>query len=127
VTTPWGPIQPPVVIGSLRRRPHCCLSFFDRSGELLEWLFGELLDRALDGGTDTVTVGSVDGGFSITVEGSGVDPQRYRGTVDPLLTDRRAAVSEVARAHGWDAAVTVTESGGARVAITGIAGGSDPD
>jgi signal transduction histidine kinase len=94
-----------------------------RVAELLENLFRNAVEH---GGEDvTVTVGDVDDGFYVADDGSGV-PVEERGdvfdtgysTADDGTGFGLSIVRDIVNAHGWDIAVTDSESGGARFEIT---------
>jgi signal transduction histidine kinase len=75
----------------------------------------------------TVTVGDCDGGFYIADDGRGVPAELRDGLFEPGSSGEGGGlglglsiVSRVAQAHGWEVAVTESESGGARFEVTGV-------
>jgi PAS domain S-box-containing protein len=98
-----------------------------RLKELLENLFRNAIEH---GGQElTVTVGDCTGGFYVADDGEGIDTE-IREMVFEIgytMTDNGtgfglAIAEEIVEAHGWDISVTESESGGARLEITGIDG-----
>lgn len=97
----------------------------DRLHQLFENLFANAVDH---GGADvTIRVGPMDGGFYVADTGPGI-PEAQRATVFDhgfTTTDDGSGfglslVQTIVGAHGWDIAVTESDTGGARFEITGI-------
>jgi PAS domain S-box-containing protein len=94
-----------------------------RLKQLLENLFRNAVEH---GEGVTVTVGDLDDGFYVADDGPGI-PAADRETVFEVghstVVDGTgfglSIVREIAEAHGWDVAVTDSESGGARFEIRG--------
>ncbi|MFB6072258.1 MAG: histidine kinase N-terminal 7TM domain-containing protein [Halobacterium sp.] len=82
---------------------------------------------AAPGGGVTVTVGATDDGFYVADDGVGV-PEDDRAAVFErgYTTDEDgtglglAIVRDIADAHGWQVAMTDSDAGGVRVAVTGV-------
>lgn len=69
----------------------------------------------------TVHVGETDGGFYVADDGSGIPPEEREAVFERGYTTSEegtglglSIVDEIARAHGWEAVVTESRSGGAR-------------
>nr|WP_245758281.1 PAS domain S-box protein [Halogeometricum limi] len=93
----------------------------------LRQLLENLLKNAVDHGGSTVTVGDLPGGFYVADDGPGIPPTDRDRVFDPgYSTDTSgtgfglAIVSRIVDAHGWEIAVSESESGGARFEITGV-------
>ena len=93
--------------------------------QLLENLARNAVEHA---GTDvSVTVGDLDDGFYVADDGPGI-PQAEREavlesghtTADDGTGYGLGIVEGIADAHGWDIAVTASETGGARFEFTGV-------
>ncbi|MDF9744975.1 PAS domain S-box protein [Natrinema salsiterrestre] len=104
----------------------------DRFRQLLENLFRNALDHGIpDGGTSadlTVSVGDCEDGIYVADTGRGIPPDEREEVFDVGYTTAEdgtgfglGIVTRVAEAHGWDLAVTESESGGARFELTGVA------
>jgi signal transduction histidine kinase len=77
----------------------------DQQSLLRPAAFGNAIEH---GGDDvTVTVGTLESGYSSTAEGTGFG---------------LAIVADIAAAHGWEIRATDSESGGVRFEITGVEG-----
>jgi signal transduction histidine kinase len=79
-----------------------------------------------DGDGVTVTIGDLPDGFSVADDGPGIPPDERDRVFDAGYSSGRegtgfglAIVAEVAAAHGWSVTVTESETGGARVELTG--------
>ena len=96
-----------------------------RLKQLLENLFRNAIEH---GGEDvTVTVGSLDDGFYVADDGSGVPAADRERIFDDGYSSTQAGtglglsiVAEIADAHGWTVDVTDGADGGARFEITGV-------
>ena len=97
----------------------------DRLRQLVE----NLLKNAVDhGGPDvTVTVGGLPNGFYVADDGPGVRPDARDDVLTAGYTSAAdgtgfglSIVSQIADAHGWEVAVTESESGGARFEVSGV-------
>lgn len=95
----------------------------------LKQVLGNLIRNAVEhGGEDvTVTVGTLDDGFYVADDGSGVPEAEREGmfqtgysTSDEGTGFGLSIVKQVADAHGWDVQVTDSPDGGARFEITGV-------
>ncbi|MFB6137111.1 MAG: sensor histidine kinase, partial [Halobacteriaceae archaeon] len=89
-----------------------------RTAQLLENLFRNAVEH---GGEDvTVTVGRLDGGFSVADDGAGIPAQRREELLARDLSTGEGRgyglhiVRSVARGHGWDVSLTESDAGGAR-------------
>ncbi|WP_247729992.1 GAF domain-containing sensor histidine kinase [Halovivax limisalsi] len=81
----------------------------------------------------TVTVGSLeaalDGGFFVADDGRGIEPDERENVLEMGFSGAGGTgfglgiVSEIARAHGWDVAVTESRDGGARFEFAGAGSG----
>jgi len=84
-------------------------------------------DAVEHGQVSTITLGTMDGGFIVADDGSGI-PEAERDDVFDAgySTARRgtglglAIVEEIATAHGWEVTVTESADGGARFEVTGV-------
>jgi len=111
----------------------------ERSIEADETLFRQLVENLLrdaiehgtgaaagDDPTVTVTVGDLSDGFYVADDGPGVPEDDRDRVFDAGYSAANGAglgltiVKRVAEAHGWDVALTESESGGARFEITGV-------
>lgn len=111
---------------TLRSRAHETVSA-DRSR--LQQLFENLFRNAVDhvGGDVTVTVGSLESGFSVEDDGPGIPADDradvfesgYSTTADGTGFGL-AIVADIAEAHGWEIRAAEGESGGARFEVTGV-------
>ena len=96
-----------------------------RLKQLLENLFRNAIEH---GGEDvTVTVGSLDAGFYVADDGSGVPAADHERIFEDGYSSTQAGtglglsiVAEIADAHGWTVDVTDGADGGARFEITGV-------
>ncbi|MHB9286755.1 PAS domain S-box protein [Halobacteriales archaeon Cl-PHB] len=95
----------------------------DRLHELLENLFRNAAEHAVDGDGETVAVrlGSWDGGFFVADDGPGLDPDERDDVFDHGYTTSDTGtgfglsiVQRIAEAHGWEVEVTDGADGGAR-------------
>jgi PAS domain S-box-containing protein len=95
----------------------------DRVVELLENLFSNAITHGRPPGGDpiTVTVGSLDGGFYVADDGTGIPENEADLVFESGFTTEDAGtglgleiVQTIADAHGWTVDVTESESGGAR-------------
>jgi len=102
----------------------------DRS--LLSQLFENCFRNAVEHGPAdvTVTVSLVDGGFAIADDGPGIPVEDRERVFEPGYTTNAggggtgmglAIVRTIAGAHDWAVALTESETGGARVVVTGVA------
>jgi signal transduction histidine kinase len=99
----------------------------DRSSfkQLLENLFRNSVEH---GGADvTVTVGSLDDGFYVADDGSGIAASQHEtvfesghSTSDGGTGLGLSIVSDVVDAHDWEIAITESQDGGARFEITDV-------
>lgn len=106
-----------------------CNHRIEADAERLRHLFENLFSNAIDhGGRDTtVTVGTLNEGFYVEDDGTGI-PESERADVVAAgySTDTDGTgfglsiVNRIADAHGWDLHVTESHSGGARFEITGV-------
>ncbi len=92
-------------------------------------LFENLFRNAVDhGGPEvTVTVGDLPDGFYVADDGPGIPADERESVFEMGYTTAEDGtgfglniVQDVVEAHGWDVAVTESETGGARFEITGI-------
>lgn len=98
-----------------------------RLGQVFENLFRNAIEH---GGRDvSITVGDLPDGFYIEDDGEGIPPEaRDQVFEEGYSTDAEgtgfglAIVKKSVEAHGWDIAVTESETGGARFEITGVDG-----
>ncbi|MFD1643993.1 sensor histidine kinase [Halohasta litorea] len=96
----------------------------DRLGQLLENLFRNAIEHG--GDEVTVTVGTMDDGFYVEDDGSGI-PEDKRDSVFTAGYSTSedgtgfglSIVNQIAEAHGWDVGLTESKAGGARFDITG--------
>ena len=96
-----------------------------RVKQLLENLIRNAIDHV--GPDVTVEVGRVADGFYVADDGPGIVPDNRESVFESAystVSDNTgfglAIVDEIADAHGWDATVTESASGGARFEITGV-------
>ncbi|MEY7851422.1 PAS domain-containing protein [Natrarchaeobius sp. A-rgal3] len=84
---------------------------------------------AVDHGRDdvTVTIGDVDGGFSVEDDGSGIPPENRDRVFEPGYTTEPGGtglglriVEDVADDHGWSIHIADGSAGGARFDVTGV-------
>ena len=95
----------------------------------LRQLFENLFGNAVVHGGDTVgiTVGATEGGFYVADDGPGI-PTEERGRVfEPgysTVTDGTGfglrIVARIAEAHGWTVDIAESDSGGARIEVSGV-------
>lgn len=96
-----------------------------RVQQLLENLFRNAVEH---GGEDvTVTVGSLEDGFYVADDGSGIPDDRCEQVFDAGYSTRDSGtglglniVKEIADAHGWTISVADSEAGGALFEITNV-------
>jgi len=96
--------------------------------ERLQTLFENLFRNAVDHGGDAVEVGLLeDGGFYVADDGPGVAAEEHERVFEYGYTTSDdgtglglAIVEAVADAHGWTLEMTDSETGGARVEVTGV-------
>jgi PAS domain-containing protein len=95
----------------------------------LRTLLENLLANAVEHthGPTTVTVGGLPGGFYVADDGPGISADEHDAVFEVIHAEADEGtgfgltiVAEVATAHGWDVAVTESESGGARFEVTGV-------
>ena len=97
-------------------------------GRLKQLLENLIRNAVKHGGDDVrVTVGDIPGGFYVADDGPGIPPEeRERAFEVGYTTDVESTgyglyiVREIAKAHGWEIAVTDSEAGGARFEVTGV-------
>jgi GAF domain-containing protein len=93
--------------------------------QLLENLLG---NSVAHGGEDvTVHVGTVDGGFYVEDDGTGIPEGKYERVFETGVSDDGtglglSVVDEVATAHGWCVHATEGTEGGARFEVTDVPG-----
>ena len=97
----------------------------------LEQLLENLLRNSIEHGGDdvTVTLGELDsGGFYVADDGPGIAPDTRGRVLDRGYSSTPggtgfglAIVAEIAEAHGWTIGLTESETGGARLELTGVA------
>ncbi|WP_440766644.1 response regulator [Natronorubrum sp. DTA7] len=100
--------------------------------QLLENLFGNSLVHGTTGGRDgekptvTVTVGTLEDGFFVEDDGSGVPATDRDVIFEPGYTTGEGTglglriVKDIVDAHGWDVSIGEGSTGGARFEITGV-------
>jgi signal transduction histidine kinase len=83
--------------------------------------------RSEDGPALTISVGTIEGGFYVADDGVGIDETDRESLFDSGYSTKDdgtglglSIVERMVRAHGWEIAVTESESGGARFEITGV-------
>jgi nitrogen-specific signal transduction histidine kinase len=93
----------------------------------LTQLLGNLFRNAVEHGGDTVTVGDLSDGFYVADDGPGIPSSQREAVFEPGHSTVPEGtgfglniVKQVADAHGWDVAVTESETGGARFEFTGV-------
>ena len=99
-----------------------------RLGQVFENLFRNAVEHAADDRDGvTITVGSLPDGFYVADDGPGIpESDRERIFEAGYSTNRNgtglglAIVRDAVEAHGWELAVTESETGGARFEITGV-------
>ena len=96
-----------------------------RLQQLLENLYRNSIEHS--DGPVTIRVGTLADGFYIADDGPGISPADRDAVFEAGYTTSDDGtgfglriVRTVADAHGWDAAVTESEAGGARIEITGV-------
>ena len=99
---------------------------------LLAGAFENLYRNAVEHGTDdaaalTVTVGSLNDGFYVADDGTGIPPADCDHIFEEGISTATGGnglglsiVSEVANAHGWQVTATESDAGGARFEFTGV-------
>jgi len=99
----------------------------DRLLQLFENLFRNAHEHV--GDDVTVHVGGADGMFYVEDDGPGIPTEQRENVFDPGHTTNQdgtglglSIVNEIARAHGWETAVTESDSGGARFEFHDIGG-----
>ncbi len=97
--------------------------------ERLKQLLENLLRNAVEhgDGTETITVGAMDGGFYVADDGTGIPADQREAVFEwGHSTDQSGTgygltiVRRIAEAHGWEVAATESATGGARFEITGV-------
>ncbi len=94
----------------------------------LKDLLGNLYRNAIEHGeAEVITVGALDTGFFVADDGSGIAETDRDDIFDAGYSTARQGtglglviVEEIAAAHGWEVAVTDSETGGARFEVTGV-------
>ena len=95
--------------------------------QALENLFRNAIEHG--GESVTVTIGVLDDkrGFYVADDGPGIPEAEREDVFDSGYTTSNdgtgfglAIVSRICAAHGWDITATESESGGARIEITGV-------
>ena len=95
----------------------------------LQQLLGNLVRNAIEHGSDdvTITIGTVEGGFYVADDGPGIPADEREQVFDVGYTTSEEGtgfglmiVEGIVDAHGWTVRVTDSETGGARVEITGV-------
>ncbi|MFB6180192.1 MAG: histidine kinase N-terminal 7TM domain-containing protein [Halorientalis sp.] len=103
---------------------------FEANEQRLLRVFENLFRNALEHGREdaTVTVGPTDGGFFVADDGPGIPADQQDDVFEDGFTTNDdgtgfglSIVESIVEAHGWEIAVTESESGGARFDVTGIA------
>ncbi|MFD1587113.1 histidine kinase N-terminal 7TM domain-containing protein [Halorientalis brevis] len=96
--------------------------------------FENLFRNAIEHGreTTTVTVGQTEDGFYVADDGPGIPADERDDVFEDGYTTNEdgtgfglSIVESIVEAHGWEIAVTESESGGARFEVTGIASLTD--
>ncbi|SDY56233.1 PAS domain S-box protein [Halobellus clavatus] len=95
----------------------------------LQELLGNLFSNAIKHNDEdvTITVGDFDGGFFIGDNGVGISESKRDRVLEAGYSTSEdgtgfglGIVKRIAKAHGWEVDVTESESGGARIEITGV-------
>ncbi|UPV74968.1 GAF domain-containing protein [Halorussus limi] len=95
----------------------------------LQQLLGNLFCNAVEHGGPSVTVrvGSSTDGFYVADDGPGIPAGRRDDALDMGFSTSEegtgfglSIVERIAESHGWDVTVTESESGGARIDVTGV-------
>jgi signal transduction histidine kinase len=96
-----------------------------RLTQLLENLYRNAIEHSDE--TVTVSVGPVDDGFYVADSGPGISEAERSGIFEAGYTIRDEGtgfglriVEQIATAHGWEIAVSESESGGARFEFTAV-------
>jgi len=102
---------------------------FRADASRVEQVFENLFRNAIDhgGAAVTVRVGHTADGFYVADDGPGIPPGERADVFESGVTTSEggtgyglAIVEEIASAHGWNVAVTGSESGGARFEFVGV-------
>ncbi len=100
----------------------------------LQELLGNLFRNSIEHGHNeesetslTITVGLTDDGFYVADNGTGIPESERTRVFEPGYSSNPSGtgfglsiVAEIARAHGWEARATESESGGARFEFSGV-------
>ena len=85
------------------------------------------MEHGSDGGSLTVVVAGVDGGFTVEDDGSGISEAERADVFERGYTTHENGtgfglpiVKTVADAHGWSVELTESDAGGARFEFTGV-------
>jgi len=104
-------------------------------GRLLQ-VFENLFRNAVEHGREdvTITVGELPDGFYVADDGPGIPPDQRDDVLEQGFTTSESGTgfglsiaATVVEAHGWDIAVTESESGGAQFEITGVTSVAKPE
>jgi PAS domain S-box-containing protein len=99
-----------------------------RLGQAFENLFRNAVEHTADGRDGvTITVGNLPDGFYVADDGPGIPESDRERIFDAGYSTNQngtglglAIVRDAVEAHGWELAVTESETGGARFEITGV-------
>lgn len=97
----------------------------DRLPEVFENLFRNAIEHG--GESVTITVGRLEDGFYVADDGPGVPTEERSRVFESGFTTSEdgsgfglAIVEQICAAHGWEIAVTESETGGARFEVSGV-------